>query len=125
MAEYAIGSITQIPRGEGRVFRIAGRRLAVFHTRGGALFATQAECPHLAGPLADGLTSEDTLVCPLHDRVFDLLTGEGIGSDCAIAVYPVRVDGSGTIQVLSEPGRTTAGAGMMSRSAAYTSRPQE
>jgi nitrite reductase (NADH) small subunit len=101
MAERAIGSISQIPRGEGRNFQINGTCVAVFHTRGGAVFATQAECPHLAGPLADGLTDETTIVCPLHDRTYDLHTGQGLGTDLAIAVFPVRVDGAGTI-LLSE-----------------------
>jgi nitrite reductase (NADH) small subunit len=100
MPEVAIGPITQIPKGEGRVFEVAGQYIVVFHTRGGKVFATQADCPHLGGPLADGLTDETTVVCPLHDRIFDFVTGGGIGTECAIAVFPVRVDDAGTILVM-------------------------
>ena len=30
-----IGTVAQIPRGEGRTFAVAGRRIAVFHTHSG------------------------------------------------------------------------------------------
>jgi nitrite reductase (NADH) small subunit len=95
--EHLIGPIAQIPKGEGRTFSLGEVRVAVFHTRGGKLYATQAECPHRGGPLADGLTDEETLICPLHDRTYALQTGQGIGTDCAIATYPVRLSGNGNI----------------------------
>ena len=87
--EFRLGPVAQIPPGEGRTFEVAGRRVAVFHTRQGAVFATQAECPHRAGPLADGMVGERALVCPLHDWRFDLATGAG-SAGCDLAVYPVR-----------------------------------
>ena len=40
-----LGPLAQIPVGEGRVFDIGGLRIAVFHTRSGAVYATQASCP--------------------------------------------------------------------------------
>jgi nitrite reductase (NADH) small subunit len=84
-----LGSLSQIPPGEGRTFEVDDRKLAVFRTRAGALFATQAACPHRGGPLADGLLGEATLICPLHDWCFDLTTGQPLQGDCAIDVYPV------------------------------------
>jgi nitrite reductase (NADH) small subunit len=102
MAKYVIGPINQIPKGEGRVFEISGLRIAVFHTRGGEVFATQSECPHLGGPLADGLIDDATIMCPLHDRVYDLRTGQGIGTDCTITVFPVRVDAAGNMMMAVE-----------------------
>ncbi len=89
--EHAVGRIAQIPPGEGRNFEVAGLRVAVFHTRSGQIFATQANCPHRGGPLADGLTDENTVICPLHDRTYAFGTGAGIGTDCSITVYPARV----------------------------------
>jgi nitrite reductase (NADH) small subunit len=83
--------VGQIPPGEGRSFVVAGVEIAVFHTREGHVFATQAHCPHKGGPLADGLTDGATVVCPLHDRVFSLTSGAGIGNDCSVAVYAARV----------------------------------
>ena len=102
-----LATVDQIPKGEGRTFEVAGRRMAVFHTHAGEVFATQAECPHRAGPLADGLLGGTTVVCPLHDRTFDLRTGCGVSDNTrAIAVYPVRLAGTGEIWLLPGEGRT-------------------
>jgi len=90
---HVLGPVSQIPPGEGRSFIVDGVDIAVFHTRGGQFFATQAHCPHRGGPLADGLTDDATVVCPLHDRIYALASGEGIGNDCKLAVYLVQVKG--------------------------------
>jgi len=73
--------------------------MAVFHTRAGEVFAVQADCPHRAGPLADGLTGGTTVLCPLHERAFDLRTGAGIGHDDCVAVYPARLRDDGTVLI--------------------------
>ncbi len=99
--EQAVAHLSQIPAGEGRTFALGTRRIAVFHGRDGAVFATQAECPHRGGPLADGLTDGRTVVCPLHDRVYDLRSGAALVGDCGIEVYPARCDEGGTILVAS------------------------
>ena len=98
--EKRIGSVSQIPKGEGRTFEVDGLRLAVFRTQDDGIFATQAECPHRAGPLADGLIGGTTVICPLHDWTFDLRTG--VGKECSIQTYPVRVAADGTIIVALE-----------------------
>ena len=99
--DVTIGRLSQIPQGEGRNFALdspAGpMRVAVFHTRSGQVFATQADCPHMGGPLADGLTDDAAVVCPLHDRTYDLRTGGGIGTQCRITTYPVRIAANGAI----------------------------
>jgi len=97
MPEIAIGPLSQIPPGEGRNFMVAEKLLAVFRTREGGVFATQAECPHRGGPLADGLVDAHSVVCPLHDRVFSFATGQG--PDCAIEIYKTHVDDQGVITV--------------------------
>lgn len=89
--EFNIGPLAQIPPGEGRVFTIGSKQVAVFHGRDAQVYATQPDCPHLGGPLADGLIGSGTLMCPLHDRLFDLSTGKSTNTDCAIAVYPARL----------------------------------
>ncbi len=103
MRQILVGDVAQLPPGEGRTYDVAGLQIAVFHTRAGAVFATQAACPHKGGPLADGLTDSTTVVCPLHDRVYDLRTGAGIGTDCDIQVYPARAAADGTILLVTEP----------------------
>ena len=96
--ERVIGRISEIPPGEGRTFEVDGKRIAVFHARTGGFFATQADCPHKGGPLADGLLGGTTVVCPLHDRNWDVATGApAANSDCPIAVYPIRAAEDGTL----------------------------
>jgi nitrite reductase (NADH) small subunit len=102
--ERRLGSVSQIPPGEGRAFEVAGRRIAVFRNRQGALFATQAECPHKGGPLADGLIGETTVICPLHEWHFDLATGRLKSGECEIATYPVRASEDGQILVTLQNG---------------------
>ncbi len=87
-----------IPKGEGRNFDVEGRTVAVFHTQAGEIYATQPHCPHRQGPLADGLMGGATIVCPLHDRVFDLKTGCGLSHEnLTIKTYPLRVSDAGEI----------------------------
>lgn len=95
--EVSLGSIRQIPPGEGRNFEVQGKRIAVFHTRSGEVFATQAECPHRVGPLSDGLVGNATLICPLHAWKFDLRTGEALYGNCGLTTYPVRRTAEGEL----------------------------
>jgi nitrite reductase (NADH) small subunit len=90
--EVTLGPLSLIPVGEGRNFEIAGQRIAVFHTRAGQVFATQAECPHKNGPLADGLVGGNTVMCPLHSWKFDLSTGETVMGLCVLETYLVSVN---------------------------------
>jgi nitrite reductase (NADH) small subunit len=96
-AGRAIGHIEQIPRGEGRNFALGDRVVAVFRTHADEVFATQAACPHLGGPLADGMLGGTIIVCPLHDRSFDLRTGAVVSGECGIAVYPIWTDAEGRL----------------------------
>ena len=94
-----VAHLADIPVGEGRQVDVGGTRIAVFRLRGDAVFATQAACPHRLGPLADGLTGTGTVMCPLHDRIYDLRSGEGVNTECRITTYPVTVGGDGAISV--------------------------
>ena len=86
---YNLGTVSEIPYGEGRNYRVGNLLVAVFRTRDGSLYATQASCPHRQGPLADGITGGSTLVCPLHEWTFDLTTGKSLNGSCDLAVYPI------------------------------------
>ena len=97
-----VAHLSEIPQGEGRTVEVAGLHLAVFHTLE-CVFATQPDCPHLQGPLADGLTGTGTILCPLHDHMFDLRTGAGLNSDCRLATYRLAVAEDGTIRLADRP----------------------
>lgn len=95
--QHLLGPVAQIPEGEGRTFTVGNKQVAVFRTRAGAVYATQAECPHRKGPLADGLLGVDTLVCPLHEWSFDLTTGSAKTGTCGVAIYPISQEADGTL----------------------------
>ena len=97
MIELKLGPLSEIPLGEGRTFSAGGEKVAVFRTRAGELFATQAECPHRGGPLADGLVGGTTLICPLHSWKFDLTSGQALRGVCGLRTFPVHADEDGQI----------------------------
>ncbi len=96
MSDIVIGSIDEVPPGEGRTFAVGGEQIAVYRLRDGSLRALDAVCPHKGGPLADGLTDESVVVCPLHSHTFDMCTGTEVsGNGMSVRSYPVaEVDGS-------------------------------
>lgn len=99
MSKYQIGSLSQIPVGEGREFNAGGVEIAVFHARNGKVYASQAKCPHLNGPLADGILGGSIIMCPLHARKYDLSNGISQQGDCGIETYPVEVTSTGQLIV--------------------------
>jgi nitrite reductase/ring-hydroxylating ferredoxin subunit len=91
---YVVGRVDDVPFGEGRAFVAGGLQVAVFRLRDGSLHATQAACPHAGGPLADGQTDVDVLVCPLHLYAYKWSDGVSTNGASPIRVYPARdVDG--------------------------------
>ncbi|WP_193047396.1 Rieske (2Fe-2S) protein [Mycolicibacterium baixiangningiae] len=94
--DVEVGSLDEIPVGEGRTFTVDGDQIAVFRLRDGSLRALDAVCPHRGGPLADGLSDGQVVVCPLHGHTFDLCTGaEAAGAELSVRSYPVAaVDGT-------------------------------
>jgi nitrite reductase (NADH) small subunit len=97
--EVTLGPLSSVPPGEGRTFDVGTCKIAVFHTRQGEVFASQAECPHKKGPLADGLIGGNTLICPLHSWKFDLSTGQADNGQCGLKTYPARLSRGGQIVV--------------------------
>lgn len=88
-----LGPIGRIPLGEGREYQVAGELIAIFRERQGRLYAVQAQCPHRAGPLADGIIGDGKVICPLHALKFDLATGRPVGHECAsLKTYSVELN---------------------------------
>ena len=94
-----------IPPREGRAVSLAGREIAIFNLgpstelgagAGDRFLAVDNQCPHKAGPLADGIVTGVSVVCPLHTWKISLVDGRverpsGSG-DYAVTTYPTRVD---------------------------------
>jgi nitrite reductase [NAD(P)H] small subunit len=84
-----LGPPDAIPLGEGRAYCLAGRAVAVFRTREGALYALDNRCPHRGGALADGLVGDGAVICPVHARKFELATGRCANDATRVRCYPV------------------------------------
>jgi nitrite reductase/ring-hydroxylating ferredoxin subunit len=92
-------AVEDVPLGEGRAVTLGGRRVALFHTPTG-WYALDHACPHAGGPLADGQTDADVLVCPLHLYAYRWVDGVATSGSPAVRVYPVReVDGMVVVDV--------------------------
>lgn len=87
-----------IPLREGRVVVLDGREIAVFNL-GERFVALENRCPHRGGPLADGILTGDSVVCPLHARKVCLKSGtmEARVTDgpqeaaACVQTFPVRI----------------------------------
>jgi nitrite reductase (NADH) small subunit len=82
--------VDDVPLGEGRAVLAGARHVAVFRAEDG-WFALDATCPHRGGPLADGIVARRTVICPLHERRFDLATGRECLGGYRVATYRVEV----------------------------------
>ena len=99
-AGVVVGRVEDVPPGEGRAFVAGDVQIAVFRLRDGSLHATQASCPHAGGPLADGQTDVDVLVCPRRLSAYRWSDGSSTSGAAPIRVFPVRdVDGEIVVEV--------------------------
>jgi nitrite reductase (NADH) small subunit len=87
---HVVGRADDVPPGEGRAFVAGGVQVAVFRLRDGSLHATEAVCPHAGGPLADGQTDADVLVCPLHQYAYRWRDGTATSGAAPVRLFPVR-----------------------------------
>ena len=94
-----VGSVDDVPHRGSRVIATAQGDIAVFKAADGRIFALWDKCPHMGGPLSQGIVHGTSVTCPLHNWVVGLETGEVKGPDqgCARKV-PVQVE-SGLISM--------------------------
>ena len=87
-------SVHDVPPGEGRAARVGDESVAIFRGEDGSWYAVQATCPHSGGPLADGIVGGRSVICPLHERRFNLLTGRELTGELCVAAHRVEVRGA-------------------------------
>ena len=93
-----------IPLREGRAVKICNREIAIFNL-GERFLAVENRCPHKGGPLADGIVSGATVVCPLHAWSMSLETGKGVNGPSAsscVETFQTRVEGGVVLLELRE-----------------------
>lgn len=88
-----IGALEDIPRQGARVVKTAQGCVAVFRTADDRVFAVSDRCPHRGGPLSEGIVHGERVICPLHNWVFDLNSGEAQGADEGrVQTFATRVE---------------------------------
>lgn len=86
---------------EGHGVRVVanGKPVAVFRV-GGQLYAIDARCSHVGGPLDRGAVAGTQVTCPLHGSVFDVRDGSVVRGPAATPVTAYRAHLEGETLVL-------------------------
>ncbi len=105
MSWHRITRAENIPLREGRAVRLGEEEIAIFNL-GEKFLAVSNTCPHRGGPLADGIVSGDSVVCPLHAWKVCLASGDvkrPQDQDACVQTFPVKVvDGLVLVEITME-----------------------
>jgi nitrite reductase/ring-hydroxylating ferredoxin subunit len=99
-----IAQESECPAGELVPTEVDGTPAVVARV-GDSFYAFPDACPHRGYPLSKGIVRENTVLCALHGRTFDLRTGECLRPCGAepLEGWDVVVD-DGTVVVVSDDG---------------------
>ncbi len=105
MSWIRITEAANIPVREGRAVLLGGEQVAIFNL-GDRFLAVSNRCPHRGGPLADGIVSGNSVVCPLHSWKVCLESGQvrrPADEQSCTQTFPVQVvDGIVLVQIAAE-----------------------
>ena len=88
-----VGALADIPPLGARRVETPGGEIAIFRTAKDDLFALDNRCPHKGGPLSEGIVHGQSITCPLHNLVLDLLSGSAADPDeGCVATHGVRLE---------------------------------
>jgi len=88
---HAVAKVGDVRAGDVIAIEAGGKQL-VLGLDGDRYFATQRQCVHRGGDLADGIVSRGHVICPQHGWRFSTLTGKAPESaEYCLVTYPVRV----------------------------------
>jgi nitrite reductase (NADH) small subunit len=109
-----IAHCDDIPLHQGRAVQVGDCEIAVFNL-GDRFLAVDNHCPHKGGPLADGIVSGESVVCPLHGWKIDLQNGNvqrPAETPACIRTLATRVEaGMLLLEVISETSSRTRSNG--------------
>jgi nitrite reductase/ring-hydroxylating ferredoxin subunit len=100
----AVAAVGSIPPGEGRVFEVSGRLVAVFYD-GHGYHAIDDLCPHMGASLGSGPMVDGVVTCPWHAWRFRLCDGAWCDNpQLKVEVFETRVT-DGMVEVRVPPAR--------------------
>lgn len=94
MSEFVrVANTSDIPSGQGRMYEVNGRQVAVFNVAG-LFHAIDNVCLHQGGPLAEGELDGCIVTCPWHGWTYDVGTGQSPDDpDTRVRRYDLKLDG--------------------------------
>ena len=94
MSEYTtVAKVGDIAEGQGAVFTIGERMVAVFHSDG-QYYAIDDLCPHMGASLGAGHLEDGVVTCPWHAWRFKVCDGTWVDNPkLKVSAYDVRLDG--------------------------------
>ena len=94
MSFTKVCTLDDIWEGEMEPFTVDGHDIILVCAEGGEIKAFQGICPHQDIALSEGKFYGKKLICRAHLWQFDASSCKGINpDDCAMAEYPIKVDG--------------------------------
>lgn len=91
--------VEDIPPLGARVLKHPAGDIALFRNAEDEVFALRDKCPHMGGPLSQGIVFGRKVACPLHGWNIRLDDGNAVAPDQGCArTFPVKVEG-GTVFV--------------------------
>lgn len=93
MKEFVkVAEVESVTPDDGIIVKVKGREIAVFRLEDG-FFAVDNVCPHLGGPIGEGIVRRDLVTCPWHDWSFSIKTGIcTINPAAQLETFPVKVE---------------------------------
>ncbi len=94
MADFVeVGSVEQVPPGNGATFTVSEKPIAVFNVDG-AVYAMDDTCLHKGSSLGAGKLDGKVVTCRAHGWRFDVTTGSTISSPgYGVKSYPAKIVG--------------------------------
>ncbi|MCA9450815.1 MAG: non-heme iron oxygenase ferredoxin subunit [Candidatus Omnitrophica bacterium] len=97
--EFRLAKKSEIPPGKSMSFALERFTIAVFNLEGD-FYAIEDTCSHMDGPLCQGSTEGDVVMCPWHGSRFNIRTGEVLSPPAQknVQTFPVQIlDGEVTV----------------------------
>ena len=103
MAEFVrVANPSDIPAGQGRMFEVGGRQVAVFNVDG-QFYAIDNVCEHQGGPLAEGELDGCIVTCPWHGWTYDVTSGASPDDpDTRVQHFEIKVQGGDVLVSVPE-----------------------